>query len=70
MNLSGNQKGDVAVQTKLLEVAIAFVQSREVTVEMKEMNFYTVLPDSFACKLLLWCVCLTKCLGNYNRIDD
>lgn len=53
MNLSSNQKGDVAVQTKLLEVAIAFVQSREVTVEMKEMNFYTVLPDSVACKLLL-----------------
>lgn len=53
MNLSGNQKGDVAIQTKLLEVAITFVQSREVIVEMKGMNFYTVLPKSVACKLLL-----------------
>lgn len=53
MNLSNNQKGDVAVQTKLLEGAVAFVQSREVTVEMRGMNFYSVLPDSVACKLVL-----------------
>lgn len=53
MNISGNQKGDVSVRTKLLEAATFFVQSRGVEIEMRDMDIFAVLTDAITCKLYL-----------------
>ena len=53
VNISGNQKGDVSVRTKLLEAATFFVQSRGVEIEMRDMDIFAVLTDAITCKLYL-----------------